>query len=248
MRGASQITDSEFLTAYNDAKLTNDDVMQKLDTDWTAIGVKLRSDRLKKHLTVEMRVGGRSGGCPRELAASELTPEAAAWRSDGTVVPKPSTTPKVDSSSGLVNAAPSMLDATREMSGAGSKPDETAVASGAIGETAVASGAIGGGATDKTAAPATAAPATAAPATAVPNATPAGKPGVVGFDATIYNQYYQFSGATIGEATDKFMLKLRELNLSKMLISDRSGRLVGLADFVNGGKYKVTPQLTAAGA
>ena len=87
IRGASKITDSEFLAAYNDAKLDNAAVIKKLSTDWNAIGVKLRSERVKLHTTV-VRIGGAKGSA-EPIAAEKLSLEAKAWLKDGTVQSQP---------------------------------------------------------------------------------------------------------------------------------------------------------------
>lgn len=87
LRGASSINDAEFLTAYNDASLTNAQMMEKLSTDWTAIGVKLRSERVRLHTTVT-----RTGGAKGEHAAKavkDLAVEALIWQKDGTVQVNP---------------------------------------------------------------------------------------------------------------------------------------------------------------
>ena len=87
IRGASSINDAEFLTAYNDASLTNAQMMEKLSTDWTAVGVKLRSERVRLHTTVT-----RTGGAKGEHAAKavkDLAVEALIWQKDGTVQVNP---------------------------------------------------------------------------------------------------------------------------------------------------------------
>jgi hypothetical protein len=75
IRGASQIGDAEFLKAFNNESLSNEAVLEELRTDWTAVGVKLRSVRLGLHTTVT-REGGKKGSPVKKDA---LPLEAQIW-------------------------------------------------------------------------------------------------------------------------------------------------------------------------
>ena len=86
IRGASQINDQEFLTAYNDQSKSNLQVIEALNTDWTAVGVKLRSARVGLHTTVN-RTGGKGGSF--EIRPEPLSLEAQIWQKHGIVQPQP---------------------------------------------------------------------------------------------------------------------------------------------------------------
>ena len=86
IRGASQINDQEFLTAYNDQSKSNLQVIEALNTDWTAVGVKLRSARVGLHTTVN-RTGGKGGTF--EIRPEPLSLEAQIWKKHGIVQPQP---------------------------------------------------------------------------------------------------------------------------------------------------------------
>ena len=69
------------------------------------------------------------------------------------------------------------------------------------------------------------------------------------FKATIFGREYEFSGEDRDAAFDGLFRKLRELNFSKISISNaRNGATIGVNDIVNGGEYKFVKQLTAARA
>ena len=86
IRGASQIGDVEFLTAYNNKQLDNAGLLAELRTDWTAVGVKLRSPRLTLHTTVN-RTGGSKGSF--DVRAEPLAYEAQIWLKNGTIQQQP---------------------------------------------------------------------------------------------------------------------------------------------------------------
>lgn len=86
IRGASKITDQEFLVAYNDTTKDNLAVITALRTDWTAVGVKLRSPRVVLHTTVE-RTGGKGGTFAARPAPLAL--EAQIWVRYGTIQQQP---------------------------------------------------------------------------------------------------------------------------------------------------------------
>ena len=86
IRGASKINDQEFLEAYNNEQLDNAGVIAALSTDWTAVGVKLRSGRVTLHTTVE-RTGGKGGSFTKR--PDPLALEAQIWVKHKIVQPQP---------------------------------------------------------------------------------------------------------------------------------------------------------------
>ena len=86
IRGASKINDQEFLEAYNNEQLDNAGVIAALSTDWTAVGVKLRSGRVTLHTTVE-RTGGKGGTFTKR--GEPLALEAQIWIKHNIVQPQP---------------------------------------------------------------------------------------------------------------------------------------------------------------
>ena len=202
IRGANSISDTEFLTAYNNEAFDNAAVLTALNTDWTAVGVKLRSERVKLHCTV-LRTGGKAGTW---TAVDPLPTEARLWKETGAVRQKPERGAYV--------------------------PLATTAAPAPAASVAVPVASV---------APAEAP--TAAP-TAAPTDAPAN---TVSFKAEIFGTVYEFEGATLDDALHALFLKLRELNFSKVQITDRSsGRPVGMNEIRSGGTYKFSKQLTAA--
>ena len=199
IRGANQINDAEFLTAYNNETLNNAAVLAELRTDWTAVGVKLRSERVKLHCTVT-RTGGKAGTW---TAVDPLPTEARLWKETGAVRQKPERGAYVP-----LAAASATLAAPVAPLSAPSVPV-----------------------------------AFVAP-TEAPTAVPAAS---ISFKADIFDTVYEFEGATLDDALHALFLKLRELNFSKVQITDRSsGRPVGMNEIRSGGTYKFSKQLTAA--
>ena len=203
IRGANSISDTEFLTAYNNEAFDNAAVLSALNTDWTAIGVKLRSERVKLHCTVT-RTGGKAGTW---TAVDPLPTEARLWKETGAVRQKPER--------------------------------------GAYVPLAAASATLAAPVASLSAPPAPVAfvAPTEAP-TEAPTAAPAAS---ISFKAEIFDTVYEFEGTTLDDALYALFLKLRELNFSKVQITDRSsGRPVGMNEIHSGGTYKFSKQLTAA--
>ena len=218
IRGASQINDQEFLTAYNDQSKSNLQVIEALTTDWTAVGVKLRSARVGLHTTVN-RTGGKGGSF--EIRPEPLSLEAQIWKKHGIVQPQPNgpyVTLQERLDKGLIT-----IDGDLNV---------TAV------ETAAA----------ETAAATTAAPAeTATPSTSTSTQAEAPKVEFA-FTAEIFGSNYRLAGPTKEDALHALFVKLQELNFSKVAITDRrSGRAIGINDIQAGGEYRLAKQLTAAG-
>ena len=208
IRGASQITDTEFLAAYNDSTMGTAAVLELLETDWSAIGVKLRSTRVKLHTTV-VRVGGAKGTVT-PIPENELSLEAQLWKKTGEVQPQPNG-PYVtlEERGGIDNTNPPVPPKA--------DPSKASVSNDIV--------------NDK-------------PATVTDK--PAAKQDAFAFKAMLFSQDYQFSGPTKADAMHALMLKLQELNFSKVTITNSSGSTVGINDIVNGGNYRFSKQMTAA--
>ena len=216
LRGAGTISDAEFLTAYNNASLSNAEILAQLNTDWTAIGVKLRSVHLQLH-----RTGNRTGGSKgsfEAFRASELAYEAKLWQESGVIQPK------------------------RPGYEAMTKAEYNA----AKGQTPAVAAPAPAPATAPKAAPASTA-AVVAPAPTAPVTSAVANSAAFKFQAEIFGTTYEFEGANKDDAYDALFRKLRELNFSKVAITNlNSGSAIGINDIVNGGRYKFNKQLTAA--
>lgn len=223
-RGANQIEDGEFLQAYNNPNLTNAAVLETLNTDWTAVGVKLRSERLQLHTTMKRTGAAKGVHMPKEQ--NELAPEAIVWLANGTIQPKP-----VRGSYEPMTAVPAGITATATVA-APTQPLTTNTSSA------------------QTAATQEAAPAAAELKEEIPaaqEAPSASTQSTYYFEAEILGTTYRFEGPDKDAAHDALYKKLREANFSKVQVSDRTtGRPVGLNEMVSGGKYKFSKQLTAA--
>lgn len=222
IRGASQINDQEFLTAYNDQSKSNLQVIEALNTDWTAVGVKLRSARVGLHTTVN-RTGGKGGSF--EIRPEPLSLEAQIWKKHGIVQPQPNgpyVTLQERLDKGLIT-----IDGDLNV---------TAV------ETAAA-------ASTTTSAPAETTTSTQTETAAATTSTQAEAPKVeFAFTAEIFGSNYRLAGPTKEDALHALFVKLQELNFSKVAITDRrSGRAIGINDIQAGGEYRLAKQLTAAG-
>lgn len=206
IRGANAISDAEFLAAYNNEAYNNAAVLTALNTDWTAIGVKLRSERVKLHCTV-LRTGGKSGTW---TAVNPLPAEAQIWKETGAVRQKPERGSYVPlAATNALAAAPAAV------------PTSTTLVAAPVASVAP----------------------TEAP-TAAPTVAPAN---TVSFKAEIFGTVYEFEGATLDDALHALFIKLRELNFSKVQITNRAtGRPVGMNEIRSGGTYKFSKQLTAA--
>jgi hypothetical protein len=215
-RSAKDIGDAEFLTAYNNASLTNQQVVDALNADgWTPIGVKLRSEKLRACLTV-VRTGAIARDEHHAIAQSELTGAARQWLLDGTIPGGSSpSSPRPQSQAAAVTAGDEDGDGDGDGDGEGDGEGE------------------------------------------IPDAPPAStkqEPGAIvpnedefAFHGTLYGVRYKFAGRTKDAAIGALMGKLRELNFSKVQITDAgTAQLIGLNDFVSGGNYSFTKQLTAA--
>ena len=223
IRGASQINDQEFLTAYNDQSKSNLQVIEALNTDWTAVGVKLRSARVGLHTTVN-RTGGKGGSF--EIRPEPLSLEAQIWKKHGIVQPQPNgpyVTLQERLDKGLITIDGDLNVTAVETAAT------TATATSAPAETT-----------------ATSAPAETAATT---TSTQAEAPKVeFAFTAEIFGSNYRLAGPTKEDALHALFVKLQELNFSKVAITDRrSGRAIGINDIQAGGEYRLAKQLTAAG-
>ena len=222
IRGASQINDQEFLTAYNDQSKSNLQVIEALNTDWTAVGVKLRSARVGLHTTVN-RTGGKGGSF--EIRPEPLSLEAQIWKKHGIVQPQPNgpyVTLQERLDKGLIT-----IDGDLNV---------TAVETAATTTTA-------------TSAPAETTTSVQTETAATTTSTQAEAPKVeFAFTAEIFGSNYRLAGPTKEDALHALFVKLQELNFSKVAITDRrSGRAIGINDIQAGGEYRLAKQLTAAG-
>jgi hypothetical protein len=219
IRGASQIGDAEFLTAYNNKQLDNAGVLAELRTDWTAVGVKLRSPRLTLHTTVN-RTGGSKGSF--DVRAEPLAYEAQIWLKNGTIQQQPQGGGYV-SLQDRINSGLITIDADLNVVPVAAPAPTTAPAP-TEGQPALATGPTAATASTQQAAPEFA------------------------FEAEIFGNNYRMSGPTKDDALHALFVKLQELNFSKVMITNRNtGGTVGINDIQNGGRYKLAKQLTAAG-
>lgn len=224
IRGASQINDQEFLTAYNDQSKSNLQVIEALTTDWTAVGVKLRSARVGLHTTVN-RTGGKGGTF--EIRPEPLSLEAQIWKKHGIVQPQPNgpyVTLQERLDKGLIT-----IDGDLNV---------TAVETAATTTTATSASA-----------PAETTTSAQTETAATTTSTQAEAPKVeFAFTAEIFGSNYRLAGPTKEDALHALFVKLQELNFSKVAITDRrSGRAIGINDIQAGGEYRLAKQLTAAG-
>ena len=222
LRGASQINDTEFLAAYNDQTKNNQGVIDALNTDWTAVNVKLRSARVMLHTLVE-RTGGKSGTF---TVRSSPALEALIWQRYATVQSQPKSGPYV-----------SLAD--RIAKGVITVDTESLVVTETTPSAAPAN----------TPAPTESSSATAtAPSTGTSAAVPATPAAVAfAFAAEIYGDTYSFEGEDREAAIGALFTKLQELNFSKVAITRTdTHQPCGINDIVNGGSYKFAKQLTAA--
>ena len=224
IRGASQINDQEFLTAYNDQSKSNLQVIEALNTDWTAVGVKLRSARVGLHTTVN-RTGGKGGSF--EIRPEPLSLEAQIWKKHGIVQPQPN---------GPYMTLQERLD--KDLITIDGDLNVTAVETAATTTTATA-----------TSAPAETTTSAQTETVATTTSTQAEAPKVeFAFTAEIFGSNYRLAGPTKEDALHALFVKLQELNFSKVAITDRrSGRAIGINDIQAGGEYRLAKQLTAAG-
>ena len=243
IRGASQINDSEFLTAYNNkAFTTNSQVMDALSTDWTAVGVKLRSTRVQLH-TIVNRTGGKSGGFTER---AEMALEAKIWLKNGTVQTNPKSGPYISLAdrvaSGAITVDPETLEVT--IAGGSSAPVAATTTATAVNTTQETTTAPVAAQTQPTDTPVANTQVSTGISTAIPIPQAAT---AFSFTANIFGQSYEMSGATKEDAMHALFGKLQELNFSKVAITNtRTGQAVGINDIVNGGSYKLAKQLTAA--
>jgi hypothetical protein len=85
MQTASGIDNTTFLTKFNNAELSNEQLLITLDTDWSAIQVKLRSERLVLH-TTRARLNGKTGtNTPKD----PISKEAEIWLATGVIQENP---------------------------------------------------------------------------------------------------------------------------------------------------------------
>ena len=220
IRGASQINDQEFLTAYNDQSKSNLQVIEALNTDWTAVGVKLRSARVGLHTTVN-RTGGKGGTF--EIRPEPLSLEAQIWKKHGIVQPQPN---------GPYVTLQERLD--RGLITIDGDLNVTAVEAAAQTETTTSTQTTSSS-TETASQTATTSTQTEAPKVEF------------AFTAEIFGSNYRLAGPTKEDALHALFVKLQELNFSKVAITDRrSGRAIGINDIQAGGEYRLAKQLTAA--
>ena len=242
IRGAASITDAEFLAAFNDSTKTNEAVLAALSTNWTAIGVKLRSTHLGLHTT-----GTRSSGAKGTYTAhpaKNLAYEAKLWKEFGVIQPKKPGYSAMTKAEYLQDKA--RLEGGSAPVAAAVEPAPASISAPV--EAAPAAEAVHSQVTETAAAPVEAAPVAAAvePAAVPVEAAPAE---TFSFIAKIFGTAYEFSGPDRDAAFDGLFRKLRELNFSKVSISDSVSRqTIGVNDIVNGGNYTFSKQLTAARA
>ena len=223
IRGASQINDQEFLAAYNDESKTNAQVIEALNSDWTAVGVKLRSARVTLHTTVE-RTGGKVGTFSKR--SEPLALEAQIWKKYGTVQPQPngpyvSLKERLDAGKIAIDADLNVTEVTAAPTASTTTTATTDTASSPAGviEQAGAGQQSTSGATAEEFA----------------------------FTAEIFGSNYRLAGDTKDDALHALFVKLQELNFSKVAITDMAtGRAIGINDIRSGGCYKLNKQLTAA--
>ena len=219
IRGASKINDQEFLEAYNNEQLDNAGVIAALSTDWTAVGVKLRSSRVTLHTTVE-RTGGKGGTFTKR--GEPLALEAQIWIKHNIVQPQPN--------GPYVTLADRLRDGKIAIDGDLNVTEVTATPATTTATT-----------TAETTSGTTTTTATTSSQTETP------KPVEFAFTAEIFGSNYRLAGATKEDALHALFTKLQELNFSKVSITNRrTGSAVGINDIQNGGEYKLAKQLTAA--
>lgn len=78
MRTGSEITNEEFLAAYNDSNLTNQQVVEKLNTSWEVVRKKVRSKAIQEQLVIE-RTGGAKG--THQVISNTATPTKSTVKS-----------------------------------------------------------------------------------------------------------------------------------------------------------------------
>ncbi len=221
IRGASQINDQEFLSAYNDKSKTNAQVIEALNTDWTAVGVKLRSARVTLHTIVE-RTGGKAGTFTDR--SEPLALEAQIWQKHGIVQPQPN---------GPYVSLKERLDAGKIAIDGDLNVTEVTAAQTTTAATEAA--------TDQ-------GTATTAATAENQTGTETAKTPEFAFTAEIFGSNYRLAGPTKDDALHALFMKLQELNFSKVAITNkRTGGSIGINDIQNGGEYRLNKQLTAAG-
>jgi len=260
IRGANQITDAEFLAAYNDTTKTNAQVVEALQCgDWTAVGVKLRSERLQAHLTVE-RKGAIAKQTMRELSADELHAAAKLWKASGRVISADEWKANTWQSDAAMTAVAEGDAAERNEAEAQAAAayddavegeDEASDTSEGSYEDADYEDASND---DDQTVPADVSNDVTNVSPAMSTTAPVGnveeivteEPTEVAFSASIFDRTYRFSGADMTEARHALMDHLVDLNFSKVAITDQRGNQVGLGEIAAGSHYVIKKQLTAA--
>ena len=234
IRGASKINDQEFLEAYNNEQLDNAGVIAALSTDWTAVGVKLRSSRVTLHTTVE-RTGGKGGTFTKR--GEPLALEAQIWIKHNIVQPQPN--------GPYVTLADRLRDGKIAIDGDLNVTEVTATPATTTATTTAETTSGTTTTTATTTAETTSGTTTTTATTSSQTETP--KPVEFAFTAEIFGSNYRLAGATKEDALHALFTKLQELNFSKVSITNRrTGSAVGINDIQNGGEYKLAKQLTAA--
>jgi hypothetical protein len=258
-RGTNQITDLEFVNAYNNPALNNTQVVQLLDSDgWIPIGVKLRGERVLAHLVVS-----RSGAMARQahslLPLAALQPAARRWLVTGEVATAeqwkdPAYVGAIgDVSEAAVEAAyQRLLEVERDAPVPEPAPAPAPAADETAGdEELTEEGTEGDPESAEEDDSEEAADSEEGSDSEEGNAGAEGcesdqAEGEVSFIAEIFGQNYKFSGATLEEARHAMFDHLVDMNFSKVAVQTSSGATIGFSDIAPGGRYKITKQLTAA--
>jgi hypothetical protein len=228
VRAASDITDQEFLTAYNNSELSNNEFTIQLKTTWDIIRVKLRSTRIMLH-TLLVRTGGVKGTCTK-LESPAL--EAKIWEKNKSIQSQPvgpyiTLDEKINKGLITIDDELNIIDVKGKLIDILVKDTESSKDTTLLATVTEETNDISKENTN----------------------TEVIRP-VCSFVVTVYGNRMTFTGNTRQEAIDKLINKLIEENFSKVCIQkvSSSGRstVVGIMDLRDGEEYKVTKQATAA--
>lgn len=237
LRRACHLTDEEFLRVYNNTELDNAAMVAELNTDFANVGVKLRSLRVLLHTTL-IRKGGVKG---TSIAVDPLELEARIWLKDGTI----QTQPKGGSymslgerlRKGLITIDDDLNVTTVVMVGETTSAAPTVTAP--IGAETAESDEAYPEKVDIAEELGARAPSASGTAEAIDTE--------FAFTANIFGSAYRLSGPDKDDALHALFTKLREMNFSKVMITNATNnQVVGINDIENGGSYKLARQPTAA--
>lgn len=234
IKTAAQINDVAFLEAYNNADLSNAEMLAQLETDWTAIGVKLRSARLKTHLLVE-RTGGANGTVTK-LPKKSIKLEGHVWAAHKTVQPQPNgqyVTLAERVKAKLIKIDKETFTVT-EVNPAEAKTASTTKTTATKSGVQLKSGADHDASVN-------------AETTASNGATTTAADTAFRFTAKIYGNNHNIEGNTRKLAMQALFEKLQDVGFSKVAVK-RNGSVIDLADVRNGDTITIDRQLTAATA